>query len=399
MYFRLTEAIKRRMIMELRNYWKDHPHYKDLPEHIQGKYSFQERPSYGIIVKISGGTRVDLAADNYTGIDESYVLLTKVPGHNGLAIEWVREDAIAIQRNKGRFPSPAGVYYIHLTEEEEFTVDTMLDARREPVMMTDPTHGMLMHPPIKGTIRIYEQPAGYQLVEGENYTLELDSLGKPTGAFTLAAPLTPGRELSGDYRYAGPQTGPFKFKPNFANNTAIPGVVLAFGGRNKKGDIMAVVVQEIRSPAALVYGGRWDITLDVDVIARDVDAQQEIADQSVTYLWGVLRSRLSSEGIEMMDIALGGESEEIFDDNGDDYFYNSQFTVTLQTDWMVHVPLTLFLRSVSPWSTKQLQGMANMSDEQVAQAQNNIRMVESINLLNIADPFFRHRTATFEKIT
>jgi hypothetical protein len=85
---------------------------------------------------------------------------------------------------------------------------------------------------------------------------------------------------------------------------------------------MAVVVHPIRQPVALEYGGRWDINLEFEVIARDVYAQQEIADFSVIYLWGILRSRLAKEGIEMTEISLGGESEEVYDDTGDDYYYN-----------------------------------------------------------------------------
>ena len=53
------------------------------------------------------------------------------------------------------------------------------------------------------------------------------------------------------------------------------------------------------------YGGRWDLTMDFDVVSRDVYAQQEIADQTIVYIWGVLRPYLSSEGLEITD-SLGG---------------------------------------------------------------------------------------------
>ncbi len=51
MYNFLTEATKRRFILELRRFWQYHPKYRDIVDHIQNKYSFRERPQYGIILK------------------------------------------------------------------------------------------------------------------------------------------------------------------------------------------------------------------------------------------------------------------------------------------------------------------------------------------------------------
>lgn len=398
MYFRLTKALKHRIVEELRRFWQYHPKYPDLPNHIQGKYSFEERPSYGIVVKSSGGTRVDLSADNYVGIVHSYVFLTKVKDYPGVAVEWVREDVPAIQSAQGRFPTAPGVYFIDLTEDDEFYVDSLLDVRHAFVTMTDASTGQLAHAPLQGSLRLFEMPSGFLLQEGEHYTLSVDGAGEPTGEIQLAQPLTGGRTLVADYRYPGPTTGPHKLVPYHANNTAIPGVVLAFGNRNKKGDRQAVVVQATRQPAALEYGGRWDLSFDVDVIARDVAAQEEIADSTVIYLWGVLRSRLSSEGIEMTDLSLGGESEEVHDENGDDYFYNSSFSMTLQTDWSIHVPLSLYLRQVSPLAPDRARALMALPDEQVHEVESSLQAVEALGLQAVVDPFFRGRTQTFEMV-
>ena len=398
MYFRLTEAIKRRMIYELRKYWQYHPGYPDLVDHIQGKYSFRERPSYGIIVKTSGGTRVDLSADNYLGIVESFVYTTKVNNYPGVAVEWVREDSVAIQNNGGDFPSLPGVYYIVIddNDNEKFYVDRMYDSSREQVMMTSSTTATTAHSFINGTLRLYEMPAGYQLYEGPNYTVEVGGDGKPTGNITLVEPLTGGRWLQADYKWPGESSGPHTLYPGRADNSVIPGCVIAFGRRNGVKDRCAVVVQNMRRPAALEYGGKWDLSMDFDVMSRDVYAQQEIADQTVVYIWGVLRSYLSSEGLEITDISLGGESEEIYDDNGDDYFYNSSFSVTVSTDWSIHVPLNVYIRQVSPLTVAQSKVIAGMTDDQVAEQRNNIRDLESLGLDTMTDPYFSGRDSTFE---
>ena len=403
MYFMLTAAVKRRFILELRRYWATHPKYRDIVDNIQGKYSFKERPQHGIIVKTGSATKVDLSPDNFKGTVISYVLLAKYKGHPGLSIEWIREDQLAILANSNQFPSPPGVYYIGVEQDPDdenelvFYVDPLLDVYHEQVVPTG-TQAILNNAPVDGTIRLYEMPSGFLLVEGVNYTLVRDSQSKPTGEITLTNALTGGRYLSADYRYPAPSSQPWRITPNFSNNQAIPGCVLAFGNRAEKGDQMAVVVQDRRSPTALEYGGRWSLTVDFDVTSRDVFAQQEIADFSVTYLWGILRPQLSTEGMEMMDISMGGESEEVYDETGDDYFYNSTFSLTVETEWAYHVPLPVFIRQVSPLNSQQYQIMAGLPDEAVGAVQTNIRMMDSMGLEAVADPFFVGRTETYEVI-
>lgn len=393
MFYRLSGALKDRFIEDLRRYWKYHPKYPDLPNNIQGKYSFEERPNWGIIVKVSGGSRVDMSADNYRGITHSYVYLAKVPNYNGLAIEWVREDIRAIQQSGQMFPSPPGVYYIELTEDNEFYVDPLLDERNEQVTKVTDTEWQLQRGFLAGTLRLYEMPNGFMFQEGVNYTADPN-----TGTITLTQPMGRGRSLVADYRYPGETTGPHPIYENYANNTAIPGCVLAFGRRNKKGDRMAVVVQEVRQAAAQEYGGRWEISLDFEVLARDVDHQQEIIDQTVIYLWGILRSQLSSEGIEVNDVSLGGETEEVYDETGDDYYYNATFSLTAETEWTVFVPLVATLRHIAPLTESEMREVAGLPDDLLKDVVGNIRLLESLGLEAVTDPFFSGKTQTYESI-
>jgi hypothetical protein len=392
MYFALTGAVKRRIIQELRRYWSYHPKYTDLPDNIQGKYRYKERPQQGITVKVGSGNRVDLSADNYMGVVRSYVFLTRVSGYDGLAIEWVREDGRAIGDNGGRFPSAPGVYYIELTQEREFYVDPMLDVTNEAVLMTDASEGQLQHVPIAGTLLLYEMPAGYQLNPGLNYQLSA------TGGITLVRPLSQGQYLVADYRYQGVTSGPWEIYENRSNNVAIPGCVLAFGRRNKKGDRQAVVVQPIRDAAALEYGGRWDLTVDVEVTARDVFSQEEIADQTAVYLYGIARSRLSVEGLEMTEISMGGETEDIYDETGDEYFFGSSMSLTIQTEWKVFVPLIATLRQALPLTSEQQAIASTLSDDDVASFENNIRGLASLGLEPLRDPFFENKSQHYETI-
>lgn len=403
MYFFLTQALKNRFILELRRFWGYHPKYRGIVGNIQGKYRFEERPQVGITVKNTGGNHVALSADNYVGIVQAYTYLTKVKDAPGVSIEWVREDSVAIQNNRGTFPSLPGVYYIEIVEDSPgpggvprmaFYVDPLLDVAHEQVLQVDPVTFQLANIPLSGTLRLFEQPSGFMLHEGVNYSVTA------TGEITLVEPLGGGRSLQADYRYPVPSRGPFPFAENTANNAAIPGVVLAFGRRASVGDKMAVVVHSVRQPVALEYGGKWDLNMEIEVVARDVYVQQEISDFSVIFIWGVLRSQLTREGIELNEISLGGESEEIYDDAGEDYFYTSSFSVTAQTEWSLHVPLDMMIRSAAPLTSEQIRAQAALSDAEIGDSltSTNIRVMDSLGLEGLRDPFFMGRSATYEMI-
>lgn len=394
MYYQLTSALKRRMILELRRYWASHPKFPDLVDNIQGKYSFKERPQHGIIVKTGSASKVNLSADNFQGTVWSHCTLTLIDNYAGTAIEWVREDPFAVKKHGG-FPTKAGIYYIELTEDNEFYVDPLLDIYRERLSRLSDTEFQLENAPLNGTLRIYEMPSSQVLYETTNYTFDTT-----TNIVTLTKPLPAQLSLSADYRYPTDSRGPFKIKPNFANRTAIEGCILAFGRRCKKGDRMAIVVSPYREPVALEYGGRWELSLDFDIIARDVYAQQEISDATVMYLWAVARSYLAREGINVSDVSLGGESEETYDQTGDDYYYMSNFSMSVETDWAVYVPLTARIRRVIPEAVTEDQKAKNMTDEELATEtlETRLRVVEELGLRELSDPYFKGKGANFETI-
>jgi len=403
-YYFLTEQVQRKFIEELRKYWSYHPKYKDIVAHIQGKYSFRERPQYGIVLKNSAGNQAQLAADNFQGTVQSYVYLAHVDGKPNLSIEWVREDYVAIQNNGGYFPTVPGIYFLDFCDEngnptdQEFYVDPLIDVIDEtPLKINDTQYQLEEGKFLKGTLKLYRMPGNIRLYEDTNYTAD-----PATGLVTLIDELNDddGEFVSADYRCPGETTGPWKVFENRALREPIPGAVLAFGRRITKGDRLAVVVQRKRTIAALEYGGRWDLTLDVDVIARDPLSQREILDQTALYLWATARPRLSSQGIEVLAVNMGGETEEVYDENADDYFYNASFSMQLQTDWSIHVPLGITLRGVepgggppiapgtAPLTPPFIEQIAGLTDQQIAEIQTNIRGLAALGLRAPWDPYF-----------
>ena len=408
MFANLTEALKRRMLQEIRYLWSKDPKYRDsLVPNIQGRFSFRERPQEAIILKSQSASPFQLSADHFQGTIIAYCFLTKVYGQNGTSIEWVRENGVAIRNNEGVFPSSPGVYYIEVREEvityrgEQterlvFYVDPLLEIVDERATMLDSRLYEIsagsFHP---GSLQIYEMPGNILLYEGVNYTADA-----ATGRITLAAPLPPNTSMSADYRYAGISTGPFPLPENGANVEAIPGVVLAFGRRAYDGDIMAVVVTERREDVAKEFGGRWEMSMDMDIMARDVYAQGEIADRTLMYLYTEARERLSTEGIEITSVSMGGEAEEIYDENGDDYFYTASLSLSVMTDWAIHVPLGRSVSRVTAATVGQEKMAAGLDDGQLAEMGSPTSLIatDNLGLISVSDPWFRDRTRNYEVI-
>lgn len=403
MYYFLTEQIQRKFIQELRKYWSYHPKYKDIVDKIEGKYAFTERPQTGIVLKNSAGNQTQLAADNFQGTLQSYVYLAHVDGYPNLSVEWVREDFVAIQNNGGLFPSEPGVYFLDFCDangtptDQEFFVDPLIDVIDETVIQINPTQWQLQKGQfLANTLKLYQMPGNLPLFEGPNYTAD-----PTTGIITLVEPLPrPEDFLSADYRVGETPRGPFKVNEQRALREPIPGVVLAFGRRITAGDRLAVVVQRKRRIAALEYGGRWDLTLDMEIIARDPLNQREILDQTSLYLWLQARPRLSSMGIEILSVNMGGETEELYDDNAQDFYYSGTLSIQLQTDWLVHVPLGICIRSVeqsggeppapgqAPLTPPFIEQIAGLTDAEVAEIQGNIKFQQQLGLTAPWDPFY-----------
>jgi hypothetical protein len=82
----LTNALKKRVIKELRKILYDHPRYRADSNNVQNKYAFEERPQRGIIVNDASADRVRLSADNYMGRITSFVMQTPVENKPGTTL-------------------------------------------------------------------------------------------------------------------------------------------------------------------------------------------------------------------------------------------------------------------------------------------------------------------------
>lgn len=343
MFAHLTLAVRDRIIEELKTYWADDPRYVGLANNIQGKYSFEERPQFGIIVRTGGASNVVLSAYNFIGTVEGYVSLASVkdyPSHG--SIEWVREDPAGVRQ--------PGIYHVNIydapnqdVQGHQFNLYAQKYERRleDNLMFISNVEIQLLDKPIENSLRIIEYPSGRRLSKTE-YTYDPES-----SVVTLTEPLPRGLKLNARYTVDSGQIGPFLVRPAQAYREIIPGAVLAFGRKLKHGDQQIVLVGDRKEPIYEEYGGRWDVSVDLELIARDPHSQADISDRTVVWIWSELRKKLTDLGIDISDVSLGGEGEEAYDDNGDDYFYTATISFTVQTNWFAHVPLVIPIYSYS----------------------------------------------------
>lgn len=337
-------------MLELQDSFAQHPIYSKITPFIQNKYTFSERPQFGIVVKGSNANKVVLSGDNFVGTVVSHVLLTYV-GEPTYSIEWVREDQAAIVANHGVFPLQPGLYYIEILSVPEnasdsgmFAVDPLMEVSDEAVLhfITGvERHAQLQSVPLQGTLRLYLNNR-ILLQEGTDYKVDYTS-----GAIEVLTKVSPDAKLTADYYYPQASLGPIAWQWNKADFRTLPGIVLAFGKRGKKGDKVAVRVYPDRVDAAQAFGGKFEATFDLDVIAMDPIQMEEVADLAIMYLWGQKKNKLEFEGIEVLDVSMGGEAEEVYDETADTYFYNASLSVQLRADWEIHVPMPLTITKVT----------------------------------------------------
>lgn len=361
MYFYLSGALKRRIILELQDSFSAHPIYNKIVPFIQTKNAFPERPQFGIILKNTSGNQVALSADNFLGMLHSHVMLC-FWGTPAFPLEWVREDQAVIKNNSDQMPILPGVYFIEIltvpanaNDSGQYMIDPLLTVTQEPLLQFETgieTEAKLKRLPIQGTLRLYEN-GRYLLVEGKDFQADYTS-----GDVTFLTPSNPGSRVTANYRYTVPSIGPVPFSWDQADNTTLPGVIMAFGKRAKVGDKVAIVVTQDRVETARIYGGKWEFSFDLDVVASDPIQREEIADWSAMYIIADKKPYLEDEGIEVVSVALGGEGEEPLDETGDLYSYTASLTVQLRADWEVHRPLPFTVSSVVQTLTA---GLANIS--------------------------------------
>lgn len=366
----LTNATKKRLIEELRRVLYEHPKYRADSQNVQNKFAFKERPQRGVIVNGTSADRVRLSADNYMGRVSSFVMQAPVQNFPGTSVEWVMENKSLLEqysRDRTVFPSPPGVYVIEVTKVPdeargvpgEYFIDPLLSVSNELLIILGPPgaeEAQLSHPDVyQGSVRLWLEGRRPLLV-GVDYSVD------SSGLITFLKPVPPGFSVYADYRYAVPRQGPHYFRLDSTDYRAIPGAVIAFGDRAQECDKTAVVVGETRAEVSDVYGGKFEVHFDLVVFARDPEDREKLVDYVVVKILE-RQNVLGYDGMELLDVAPGGETEEVYVQEIDDYFYDGSVAASFRVDWEIYVPLPveIFRAEVTSKAAEQQHGFLDGS--------------------------------------
>lgn len=294
-----------------------------------GNPQYAENPGQ-ITVKING----EETFAQYVYGKKSEVWLHRAPAAS---------DIVTIQYYRRLIEDP-GIFFIDFIANNQFTVSPYYIIENEVVINKitgTETSVSLNNQNIKdeseNLIVGYSEERGrlYSLVRNDDYTINYT-----TGDINFLVPLEKNYTLYADYLYvpSSYNTGPYTFKNYQEIHSAIPGVVISIGRRAQEGDQQIIIVSQFREQQARIFGGHWDMSLDMAVIAKDPLQMEEMSDRLVEYLWGERKNILENEGITLNSVEPSGESEEVHIDITGDLYYESSVSINVMTEWQLFDP-------------------------------------------------------------
>lgn len=235
-----------------------------------------------------------------------------------------------------------GIYVLDFNEDNQFTIGPIFIIEDEFLIEgTDGTetsvslsHNMIESDTDRLYLSSYNDHIPIWLERGTDYTIDYSA-----GLISFLNPLPKNFNLFADYMYQpGYGVGPYVFKPYQEVHDALKGVVISIGRRAQKGDRQIIIVSEHREDTAKVYGGHWEMSLSLGVIAKDPIQMEEMTDHIVQFLWGQRKNFLEFEGITLNSVEPTGETEEVFIDTTGDLYYESSVDISVMTEWQKFIP-------------------------------------------------------------
>jgi len=351
-YFEITNAIKKRLVLIFEDILKDHPMFRENVD-VYTRFPDEERPKQAILVRSISGGNQKMGLGNFAGMNRSYCSLANFAGTNAASIEWVKTDV----KNIDKLGAP-GFYIVRIksgsSETNKFKFDIspyyqVDDELLDIVAIRGSEGASLDNTPINpGSETIFSH-------DGTQFRREFDyKIDNEKGEIIFLNPVKDEfDELFIDYQIIGDTTEEYDISMYEFNNTAIPGVLMAFGDRLKVGDEQVVIVEKEVREVSRVYTGRWTLSADIFVVAQDADTQERLADYVVTKMWSDWEESLIDDGIYIHDFSLGGETEDLEVEVAEEYNFTANLGMTLDVDWEIHKPILREVRSINIYYGEQ----------------------------------------------
>lgn len=240
---------------------------------------------------------------------------------------------------------PTGIYQLEITDGDpqihkySFKIDALLE--KKEILIQKATNNetscrLSKYPIFAKSLRLRENKE-IIMTDGTDYLVD-----EATGIITFLNPPLTNSTIEATYRIQGLTTGPFEIPYfNYADNSSLPGVILAFGRGVAIGDKHFIFISNDREMTAQEYSGKWEMNISLDIYAKDSYKIEEIIDLVTSNLQVYRKSDLDAEGIYLVDVSFGGESEQIFDEATGDMQYMGTVDYNFMTEWIMHKPLLL----------------------------------------------------------
>lgn len=320
-----------------------------------GKFTFQtdHRP----VVNASTG-ELDDVLDNITFfVNDRRVGVSRLDGRNGLITLLAAPPTGAKLEAEYVFKDMAkpGFYVVELeTESTVKIIEFFVQERQVLSEAFDPavTQFLLGHQNVTESSETVLSGIA-RLERGTDYAIDYR-----LGTVEILDPslIPPARPLTIEYKFQGETRGPFLITPWSARNDILRGVIFAFSNRLKQGDRIIVGISDDRLDVAEEFGGRTDLTVELDVYARDLPQKEEIADLVFQIFWGEIKERLDTEGVSVKNVSMGGESTDTYDPLAQSLYFITSITLNLEADWSIIRPMNITFAEIVALSKELRNG-------------------------------------------
>jgi len=324
------------MVRYIRSRIAEHPDLKDTL--ISNKMPARDIPNKAVIITNSPANQKKLSFDDLIESNvSSRVSLARTVEGPSTSIEWAMDNPAIVRGDM----VADGYYFTKILTVP--TVNSSGSYSINPVAKIQDTFEgsesskVLTNPPLEGKMTVYTTHLGSyhrHLLSPVHYVYD-----SSTNEVVLAKAL-PNETVIIEYFATQPTLGPFEFKKNSIDITSLPGVSVAFGERVYLGDQQVLNINNPdNSPSRVdIYGGFYEISLDITVRAQDPGDQERLADYVSVWIWEK-RKELEESNIIISDMGLGGESTDSEVEVSSVPFFEASLSLSITTYWEMRKPL------------------------------------------------------------
>jgi hypothetical protein len=337
-FFYGIHETKKRVIEFLQDTLGNRPLFSRVT--IQNAYGKTERDKINVIVTGSSNQVQQLSPDNFLQADIGYSIQAKVDNHPGYFLAWVRDDLSSPESNLNRVDP--GIYFLTLKNVDQqggiLQIDVLRVVKREVVLFnyTGETQIQLEHfPVVEGTLQLFVDNSLYPPnAPADYYDVDLE-----TGIITLNRCVAPGSRITANYNWADAPLPDVPVLRGDGRTDVLTGVLLGFSEEFVEGDRSVVCVQPQPERCALTFGGRLGVTLTFDTRAQDTPTSEQVVDALMDTIWAEAKPTLSDEGLDIVEVSVGGESTDLEDETAEEWAFQFSFTADVEGEWQRRVPL------------------------------------------------------------